>query len=635
MHNYQNIPHSDISTFVGRQRELEVIHQNLQEHGVVAIVAKDGLGGIGKTELAIEYALQHIEEYSDGICWLLAKGVDIGVQILEFVRSKFSHITFPDNQTLMSKVLWCWNNWPIPTGQEGAGQVLVIIDDAINYSQLRAYIPPYNNRFKVLITTKFQQEPSLKQIILGKFVPLEAGDFVTARFGEEQINNGRVAAAIDSAAALQLCEWMSYLPLGLDVMLRYVQQEPEISVEQMLLRLQAQLLQRQVSKGGETNTSVTPQQALETVLDLTWERIDPLAQQLSFILSLFANTPIPWSLVEKVLGEFSPGGEIDKEALIKARSVLLQRHLLQYVGDDSYRPHQAIRQFVQHKLVKIQHSSQLKRLFGQAMVTIAEEIPELLTRQAIADLMSVIPHIAELATSLRDFLQEDDLIWPFTALGRFYSNLAPDVAEFWFEEGLEVIKNRLGKEHPAVATSINNLAEFYRLQGRYNDAESLFKEALELSKQVLGESHPDVASSLNNLAVLYRSQGKYQAAEPLQKQAIDLWKSLLGSEHPLVAYSLNNLASIYYAQARYGEAEPLYKEALTLRKNLFGDDRPEVVTSLNNLAALYYTQGRHQEAEKLYLEALAICDRILVCDSSIALTTRKNLETLRSTLEAK
>ena len=63
---------------------------------------------------------------------------------------------------------------------------------------------------------------------------------------------------------------------------------------------------------------------------------------------------------------------------------------------------------------------------------------------------------------------------------------------------------------------------------------------------------------MNNLAELYRKQGKYEAAEPLYVDALAMWKKLLGEEHPDVAQSMNNLAALYYSQGKYEVAEPFY-----------------------------------------------------------------------------
>ena len=79
---------------------------------------------------------------------------------------------------------------------------------------------------------------------------------------------------------------------------------------------------------------------------------------------------------------------------------------------------------------------------------------------------------------------------------------------------------------------MNNLAELYRDQGRYSDAELLFEEALSIQRNVVGADHPDTASSLNNLVGLYYAQGRYSKAEPLSKEAVEIMERVLGAEHP-------------------------------------------------------------------------------------------------------
>ena len=103
-----------------------------------------------------------------------------------------------------------------------------------------------------------------------------------------------------------------------------------------------------------------------------------------------------------------------------------------------------------------------------------------------------------------------------------------------------------------MATALNNLAELYRRQGKYVEAEPLYKRALVIREKALGPNHPDVAQSLNNLALVYSKV--YTEAEPLLKRALVIREKALGSEHPDVAGSLYNLAELYENQGRYAEA---------------------------------------------------------------------------------
>jgi tetratricopeptide (TPR) repeat protein len=122
----------------------------------------------------------------------------------------------------------------------------------------------------------------------------------------------------------------------------------------------------------------------------------------------------------------------------------------------------------------------------------------------------------------------------------------------------------------------------------------------------------NVARSVNDLATFYQLQGKYAEAEPLHKRALKIWEKALGKDYPGVATDLNNLALVYQAQGRYSEAEPLYRRALAIDEKALGKDHPHVATSLNNLAVLYENQGRYTEAESLYKRSLEIVEKALV-----------------------
>jgi len=120
-------------------------------------------------------------------------------------------------------------------------------------------------------------------------------------------------------------------------------------------------------------------------------------------------------------------------------------------------------------------------------------------------------------------------------------------AAFWqlitplYEEMLQIIKTKLGNEHPDVATTLNNLAGLYYHMGAYDKALPLYQRALEIYKEVPESEHPDVANSLNNLAELYRRMGAYDKALPLYQRALGIRENILGSQHPDVANSLRNV----------------------------------------------------------------------------------------------
>ncbi len=163
-----------------------------------------------------------------------------------------------------------------------------------------------------------------------------------------------------------------------------------------------------------------------------------------------------------------------------------------------------------------------------------------------------------------------------------------------------------GPQDPRLATSLNDLGEVYRLQGKYAEAEPLYKRSLAIKEKALGPDHPRVATSLNNLGLVYHARGRYAEAEPLHKRALAIREKALGPEHPSVATSLNNLAGLYETQGKHTEAEPLYKRSLAIGEKALGPEHPNVATSLENHAILLRKIGRGAEAAKMEARAKAI-----------------------------
>jgi tetratricopeptide (TPR) repeat protein len=599
--------------FVGREDAMTQLHHQLQQQERIAITAVvTGMTGVGKTELALQYALYHQKKstYPGGICWIGVQAETVGVQLLNFAKSLLGLFP-PEDLNLRGQLDYCWARWQPP------GDVLLILDDVHQYAEIQDYLPPQEQRFKVLITTRQHWlAASFEQLRL----PVLSESAALALL-ESLIGASRLQAELEVGKGL--CAWLGYLPLGLELVGRFLKRRTNWT----LARMQQQLIDKglQLSALQNASADMTAQRGVEAAFEVSWEALNQSARDLGCFLSLFALAPIPWRLViERCL---SAEDEEDLEDIREEQ--LLNLHLLQAVAGEVYQFHPLVRQFFQAKLALREDGDELKRSFCRGMVEEAKTIPDTPTKEQIEAVALSIPHIAESATKLEQWLEDEDLIPPFVGLGLFYEGQGLyEEAEPWFKQCLEVTRRRLGEEHPDVATSLNNLAALYNSQGRYKEAEPLHLKALDLRKRLLGDNDPLVATSLNNLAALYRSQGRYKEAEALFLQALDLRKRLLGDNDPLVATSLNNLAGLYKSQGRYTEAEPLYLEALDLRKRLLGDNDPLVAQSLNNLASLYESQGRYTEAEPLYLEALDLYKRLFRDNHPLVATSLNNLAQL-------
>ena len=601
-----NLPRSGTVRFVGRTEALENLHQMVQQNNQVVIAAIEGMGGVGKTELATQYALLHLLllTYPGGICWLRARDEDVGIQIVRFAQAKLG-INPPEDWDLPSQVDFCWSRWH-------EGNVLVVLDDVNDYPKVEPYLPPQPSQFKVLITTRLQLDlpQSFTLDVLDESAALE----LLREWIGEKISH-------ELADAKELCQRLGYLPLALNLVGRYVKKR-KISLAEMLRRLEKKGLKHESLERDKNDLAWTlnVKRGVAAAFELSWEELTDRARHLGRLLSLFALAPIPWDLVESVETGRDP------EDLEDARVELESLHLLQ--GEETYRLHQLIREFFQAKLEQSDPANDLTRTFCQAMVGVAKQIPfsQSITRELTMAVSSAIPHVSVAARTLKDFFSNEDLAEPFTRLGWFYEGQGfYDLAEPWLEYCLSATQERFGADSPAVATSIHSLAWLYYNQGHYSKAERLYLQALELRKQKLGDSHPDIATNLNDLALLYTSQGRFSEAEPLAVKALELNKYLHGEEHPDVATDLNNLGLLYWSQKRYDKAESFYIQALELRKKLLGTDHPDVAVSLNNLGMLYKFQGRFSKAEPLYIEALKLKQSILGEEHPSVATSLNNL----------
>ncbi len=541
---YETMPQSGASQFLGRDRELASLHQMLQEHNQVAIA---GIAGVGKTELAIKYAKAHVNHYSGGICWLLARS-DIGVQIVELVRSHFPHFTIPDHLTPTAKVTYCWQYWTSLLAsheQESHQRVLVIIDHVTDYGQIQPYLPS-SSRFKVLITTRLQLENSVQILPLDVLTPSTALELLASRIGGYRVKDTRgkpfkITSKPDKiktsspphqerqgGIAQQLCELLGYLPLGVELMGRYLEQEQNLSLEKMRSRLHKQLLTSQSLSlhQDDITRNLATQLGVVAGFELAWQRLNQEVQELGCLLSLFALAPIPWAQVESVYGQvYLPGALLGKlldisqqdseteiETLIQAllenlkdaRNQLERSHLLQATGEKTYQLHPLIWELLRDKLHEIELSKNLKDAFCQVMVAVAKQIPDSPTQDLIKSVTPAIPHIIQATTTLPDCLIEEDLIACCAGLAWFYQSQGfYDQAAPWREQELSLSQSHLGSDHPDVATKLNNLAWIYYAQERYAEAEPLSVKALEICERHLGLDHPLTLANRKNLEALY------------------------------------------------------------------------------------------------------------------------------------
>lgn len=334
---------------------------------------------MGKTELAIQYSLLHLQlnTFPGGICWLRARNEDLGLQIVNFARTDLG-LQPPDDLELPERVRWCWQRWH-------EGNTLLILDDVKGYNEIERYLPLQPSQFKVLITTRLKLDLA-GSLFLEILSESDALSLLSQLLGQEKVTN-------ELATAKELCQRLGYLPLALQLAGQYLKKR-RISLAKMLQSLESKGLGHPSLevKANDTTWTLNIKNGVAAAFELSWSELSESAQELGCVLSLFALAPIPWSLVESAVPEQDP------ENLEDARIELENWHLLQ--GEDTYQLHQLIREFFSNKQINLAIGEEQKANFCQALVKVAQGIPESPTIKLIKTVKYAIPHLAIVALKI-------------------------------------------------------------------------------------------------------------------------------------------------------------------------------------------------------------------------------------------
>lgn len=665
-----NINRSGSQHFVGRDDELWELDRMLQTSRQIAVTAVQGMGGVGKTELALQYAWEQLkaETHSGGVCWLQGRE-NVGGQIELFAQIHLG-LSVPEeikNKHPADRVEYYWGHWR-------EGEVLVVIDDVLDYAAIKKYLPPLDGRFKVLLTTRLELGSGIQRLPLGVLELEEAVALLRGLIGAK-----RVDADLDDAKSL--CEWLGRLPLGIELVGRYLARNQTLTLAKMQERLNDKRLAAQGLIKSKLDVAMTAtHESLAAAFELSWEDLDnelifaaPVrryARQLGALLSVFAVAPIVWQWVVDCLPEW------DEEDLEVARDEgLVGSHLLQVNNDRTYQLHPMIREFFDVKLQLYERKPQgclirlvqkfltvqqdlmsvkeeIQHSFKSVILTEAKRVSEQPETSLIVECSLVIPHLQELVKQGEETGAEEVTSSGLSYLSNLYYAMGRySEAEFFGLRNL-TINEKFGADHLLTAQSLGNLAEFYRKTGRYDEGEKLFVRAIAIYER---ENEPSIVISLNNLALLYctlgryddseqlynqslsiakqrlfaypiyttfsltglaniyESKGWYELAENLNNESLKIREELLGEDHILVADCLNNLANTYASTGRYELAKEYYERSFQIRENQLGRNHPETAQSMNNLAYIYTCtdRDRYREAESLYKESLKIRENML------------------------
>ena len=604
--------------FSGREPELSALRAALSDDNAIAAV--HGLGGVGKSSVAREYAWRNREQFSV-IWWLNAATEDAIVDGLLRVGTMFVRglDQLADRRASAQQVT---NS--VLSGF--AKPVLLIFDNLEDERLLRTWLPRTGSR--ALVTSRNTAWGAEITAI-----PVQTWSFETAT-GYLRRESGR--ADLSEADARTLAEALGGLPLALAHAAASLRGMRMVTPARYLERISAHL--KNAPRGAEYPRSVFA--TFTTAIAQAEKEAGGAAALLCFAAS-FAPDAIPDELFRQPMNAYCVGLQpavseepaaralgsalIDDLRLDETLGVLDGLSLLSFS--------EAARTYSIHRLVQLAARDMLGEdppAWRECAAGVADAAFPTVTFATWSQCERLLPH----ARAALDALPSDTAFLPAGRLASRCAVYLRERGEYRVAEPLQVralaiYERACEADNPDIATSLNDLATLYWEQGRYGEAEPLRMRALAIRERALGPNHLDVAASLNDLGALYYLQGRFDEAEPLYTRALRIAEDALGGDDPDVSTCLSNLAALCYRQGRYAEAEPLYMRALAISEAALGPDHPGVAYSLHNLASLFERQGRFEEAEPLYARALATFEKTLGPDHPKVGTSMNNLARVR------
>jgi tetratricopeptide (TPR) repeat protein/nucleoside phosphorylase len=652
------IPLSRNLRFVGRQDLLTQLHTTLATQRLVALC---GLGGVGKTQVAVEYAYRHQQEYP-AVLWLsLSSATEVHSRFATLAEGLGIPILQQKQEDLVAQV----KHW-LASHQDW----LLLVDNADELDSLKSFMPllPATVTGWVLFTTRQQQPPlPIRHVAMETLTVAAGAGFIVQQVYE--VTEAEVVQHGEYLAAQALSQQLGGLPLALTQAAAYMRAHSCCCADYLDLYREHQqdlLAERGdilMADGHPDSVAITFEVSLKPL-----RTQQPQAIELLYCCAVLHPDGIPEEVLMTALA-------VNKLQLDKLLKPLLGYSLLtRHTGQKAVSIHKLVQAVLRLELgaalpqwiarlvavveklfpetegsmkqwAQVEHWQRCERLLASALAC-AEEIKH--SHLATDTAARLLQRLADYLKRKADY--DQSLQWYELALAIYEQvggkerletvSIRNSMVDVYFykgdydkalplaKEALNICERVLGEEHTLTTENLNNLGGIYYAKGEYDKVLPLWERALEILEQVLGKEHPDTTNILSRLANIYQTKGEYEKALPLYQRDLDICERVLGKEHPYTANSLGNLAGLYQAQGEYDKALPLYERELVINERVLGTEHPNTANSLDNLAGLYQAQGEYDKALPLFKQVLAIRERVLGTEhpnTAISLSTLAGL----------
>ncbi|GAB4050225.1 FxSxx-COOH system tetratricopeptide repeat protein [Catellatospora paridis] len=574
--------------FSGRE-DLRCEVERILGAGPVAVVAVQGMGGIGKTQLALELAHRGWAVGRYEVAWWVR--AESALTIAEDLAALAPGLGVPvvaDQERVVTGVraaLTKRNDW------------LLVFDNAPDAAGVRDWLPAGPGH--VLITSRSLDWSGLAvSLRVDLFTPEESSTYLRQRTGE----TGPTVA--------ELAQALGHLPLALAQAAAYMERHGRLSVQRYLAlyrdRRGAGDLLAEGLGGYPASVATT------WLIHFEWlEQHAPAALQLLRLCSFLDPDDINLALLlsqpEVLAGDLAGdlkracGSQFDWE---QAAGALLGTALATRVGDDRVRVHRLVGEVTRHQLAE--HGSDLpERWAGLAVDLLVQLTPERPWEPSawpvMVDLASHVAAATDLAPAAANTA---------TVLGRLgqYLEIRAEyaAARAHQQRALAIEEAVHGADHPEVARTLGNLGNVEQNLGNLAAARAHQQRALTIEEAAYGPDHPDIAQTLTNLGIVEEQLGDLAAARAHQQRALTIEEAAYGPDHPDIAQTLTNLGIVERQLGDLAAARAHQQRALTIKEAAYGPDHPQVAITLSNLGIVEYQLGDLTAARAHLQRALAI-----------------------------
>jgi tetratricopeptide (TPR) repeat protein len=585
--------------FTGRETLLGTVRDRLLSGDRAVVQALHGMGGVGKTQTAVEYAHRFANSY-DLVWWIDAERAElIGEQFAVLAVALGFAEPSADVAAVRRAVLGALGE---------RRRWLLVFDNAESPEDIAPWLP--GGAGHVLITSRASRWAEVA-------APVEID--VLPRNESVKILQDRVEG-LTEADADRVAAALGDLPLAMAQAAGYMDATGTSPDEYFDL-----LGTRAVQVLGEGRPASYPR-SLAAATGLALDRLraeDPAAADLAGLCAFLAPEPIP-------LRWFTHASARLPAALAQAAAdpVAWRRTLAHLSGhalarlDDELRMHR-----LTQAIVRQHHpADEAAVIKAQAEAVLAANHPgDPGDPVAWPGWAVMLPHLLSLDPAVSDNQDLRQLAyeasWYLLARGDFHTSysLALRLSTTW--------RDRLGPDDRLVLYAGQIVTAALRAMGRYQEARELDEDNLARMRDQYGYDHPDTLASAAALATDLSGLGDHQAARELDEDILARSRRVLGNDDPSTLESANSLAMVLRELGDYGAARNLDEDTLAIRRRVLGQDHPSTLASANNLAVVLRELGEHHAARDLDEDTLARYRRVLGEDHPATLASALNLAT--------